>query len=582
MYKIFITVVLLITGLLLFHPPAPGQDESGDELVTINAMNMDSWKMQSFSLGEDATLAVKAIGQAINDQWYAKAWIINAQTRLPVWEMTFDNTQKINERGWRIFSGDVQLPAAAFEVYYGIDHSIQTNPKGISGFIDGLLQDLDYYDNETIIPRIDIAIPQEIAQNRADSLVYNRHTLLQITGVKNNQNQVKGFSLKNDMQIHVYMLGEGSVKSGQMYDYGWITNADSRERVWEAAMRNSEHAGGAEKNRLITETITLPQGNYLVHYMSDDSHSSEEFNQMPPYDPANWGITLVAGDSEETESVAEYVQERQEIKPIVAFTKVGNNASLQEGFTLLKDTRIRITAVGEYSRMLDRFSDYGWILDAHTRNIVWTMTRKNTTHAGGSIKNRQADENILLPAGSYLVYFVTDDSHSCDEWNSSPPSVPDNWGIMLRPVEESFRKTDYQPYNEKTDPDILVAFLQVGNKEHRRKTFHLDRNTRLSITAIGEGDKTEMYDYGWIEDDNRKIVWIMEFAKTEHAGGAKKNRLTRETIILGPGAYTAHFETDNNHSFNNWNADRPDNYFNWGLLIVKDSDVEKQYRGEQE
>ncbi len=568
MVKISTLVSLTIAGLLLFYLQTTAQDKTDSTTVSINALNMDSWEMQSFTLEQNAALAIHAVGQAVHDEWYAKAWIINAQTRLPVWVMTFDNTQKTNDRGWRVFADSIELPAASYEAYYGIDHSRQPKPRGISGFIDELFKDLDYYDNETIIPRIEILLPPGMARVETDSLPTALNVLLQINGVKNNQNLARGFSLKNDLQIHIYMLGEGSVKSGQMYDYAWITNADTRERVWEAAMRNSEHAGGAEKNRLITDNITLPAGNYLVHFISDDSHSAQEFNQMPPYDPGNWGITLVAYNREKNNAVEEYVQQHKEIKPIVALTRVKNNTCLQEGFTLLTAARMRITAVGEYSKMMDRFVDFGWIINAHSREIVWTMSRKNTTHAGGSVKNRQADESILLPAGSYLVNYVTDDSHSWQEWNSSPPSVPDNWGITLRPEDESFRKTDYKPYSEKEDPAFLVSFQQAGDKEHRRKSFRLDQETRLEVVALGEGDKTEMYDYGWVEDNHGKIVWIMEYANTVHAGGAKKNRFTQETITLGPGLYTAHYETDKSHSYNKWNADRPDNFIYWGLIII--------------
>ena len=62
----------------------------------------------------------------------------------------------------------------------------------------------------------------------------------------------------------------------------------------------------------------------------------------------------------------------------------------------------------------------------------------------------------------------------------------------------------------------------------------------------------------------------MEYPKTVHAGGAKKNRLFNDIISLDAGSYTLHYETDDSHNFNNWNADKPDEDHYWGIMVLKE------------
>lgn len=54
----------------------------------------------------------------------------------------------------------------------------------------------------------------------------------------------------------------------------------------------TEPAGGAEKNRRYEGTMTLKAGEYILRYRSDGSHSFEDWNDDPPSDPINWGITV--------------------------------------------------------------------------------------------------------------------------------------------------------------------------------------------------------------------------------------------------------------------------------------------------
>ena len=110
-------------------------------------------------------------------------------------------------------------------------------------------------------------------------------------------------------------------------------------------------------------------------------------------------------------------------------TGLGDDADVSKTFTLSQSTPIKITALGE-GRSGEMF-DYGWIEDAKTGETVWEMTYRKTRDAGGADKNRLAVANITLEKGTYEVFFVTDDSHSFEDFNASPPDDPERWGILI-------------------------------------------------------------------------------------------------------------------------------------------------------
>ncbi|MBD1434973.1 hypothetical protein H8B06_19290 [Sphingobacterium sp. DN00404] len=79
--------------------------------------------------------------------------------------------------------------------------------------------------------------------------------------------------------------------------------------------------------------------------------------------------------------------------------------------------------------------DRGWI-ENEAGNTIWQMTNYHTQHAGGAEKNRKVDTAIYLPKGKYALRYVTDESHSWDNWDDKPPETP-FYGIVI------FRKEAY-------------------------------------------------------------------------------------------------------------------------------------------
>jgi hypothetical protein len=113
--------------------------------------------------------------------------------------------------------------------------------------------------------------------------------IAQIVQALDNEDKTVAFSLSRSEDVRIFAIGEG--QGGQMFDYGWIENADTGSRVWEMQEPKTSHAGGAGKNRKVDVQIALPAGNYKLRYKCDDSHAFGHWNSLPP-DINFWGIAI--------------------------------------------------------------------------------------------------------------------------------------------------------------------------------------------------------------------------------------------------------------------------------------------------
>ena len=194
--------------------------------------------------------------------------------------------------------------------------------------------------------------------------------------------------------------------------------------------RNTTHAGGASKNRMVDEVIMLPKGDYMVYFQTDDSHAYGEWNDDRPYDENSYGITVMgAGDNFSMNNVTKFEESDKEEGVIVQLIRVRNDKHVSEEFTLDKPTHVRVYCIGE--GVGGDMADYGWIENAKTHDIAWEMTYRSTHYAGGARKNRLYDRTILLDKGTYIAHYETDDSHAYADWNDDPPEDRTHWGITI-------------------------------------------------------------------------------------------------------------------------------------------------------
>jgi hypothetical protein len=195
--------------------------------------------------------------------------------------------------------------------------------------------------------------------------------------------------------------------------------------------RETEHAGGAEKNRLFDGTLRLEPGNYLVYYRSDGSHSAREWNAARPAEARYWGVSVFPASGRLNRALIGPLERGGGDGTVLAeLARMGDHERGRATFTLDQETELRIYALGEGSG--GELFDYAWIEIAGSGRVVWKMSYRGTEHAGGAEKNRVFDGTVRLPAGSYVLRYESDGSHSYDDWNADPPDDPEGWGVVIR------------------------------------------------------------------------------------------------------------------------------------------------------
>ena len=572
--------LLILLSPVIFVLSVVAQEQE----ITLREFTPDAVQCTGFTLNSDREIFIEAVGAggdkiikrtknnfADPQNMFAYAWIIDSRTRDLVWRMTPINT----ESDWwgakynRKFEGEVTLEKGEYELYYSAFRPVYLATEdgyfSLKRLWDKVWGDDDWWKDNAenwyvTVRNVDKVFEEEAVKKYQKAV--KRSAVINITNVRDSQNIKKGFSLKKPVTMRIYAIGEGW--EGEMYDFAYIVDANSRERIWVMEEQNTEHAGGALKNRLIREEIEFDAGNYLVFYQSDDSHSYDVWNSNPPYDPNFWGI-MISGVGENFDKSIIYKYEETKGEIIVKLDRLGNYEEVFEGFTLDKRMKVRVYAIGE-GRDGEMF-DYGWIEDASSGRRVWEMHYEDTEHAGGTNKNRRFDNVVDLDKGSYLAYYRTDDSHSYKDWNLTRPLDPEGWGMKIYTIINGDEK-----YVKKYDPDddkyILVQIVRVGDDEEHEKQFTLNRDTDVRIYALGEGDRDEMYDYAWIEDYNTsRTVWKMRYRDTRKAGGASKNRLFDGTIRLKRGTYVVYYVSDDSHAYGDWNQNPPRDRTSWGITI---------------
>jgi hypothetical protein len=589
---------IVLSLLLAAGAPARAGEQ---EFISLRDLSDVETKYAGFTLPSQTTLHIRALGASaergrISSKgagMFAYGWIIDADTRRPVWRMTSDNTGK--RRDDREFDGTLTLPAGSYEVYFtayafehrtpfshivvNVDHrqkplfrSDDSKKRGFfSWFKDWFSDDLaDRWPDRAKAWGIDLLVDESIS-SRVESFTPPRAlpgTMLRIAGAGDNEYQRRGFTLDGPTTLRIYALGEST---GDMEDNAWILDASTRERVWEMSSTGCDHAGGARKNVRCEQTVTLAKGTYVLTYVSDATHSSADWNEEPPDDPLNYGVTIRVADPKDRTKIHESAALDDFRNVIVSLVRVRNDEHRAEGFTLTRESRVRVYAIGERGNGRRSMADYGFIMDARTRERVWVMEVDQTSHAGGSSKNRVVDEVVTLPRGSYLVNYVTDDSHAYDDWNDDPPYDRDHYGITVMGAGDEWTAASVTRYVDEGERNVIARIVRVGDGADRTERFSVDRPTRVRIYAVGEGQNREMFDWGWIEDARTgAVIWEMTYGMTFHAGGGRKNRLVNTTILLDRGEYRLRYRTDDTHAFGDWNVDPPDDQAAWGITLYRD------------
>lgn len=565
-------------------------------LVDIRDLSPQEHRMSAFVLATPQGLKIRAVGaepwpdrlRARDDEhwqddeqttWPAAAWILDARTRAVVWDLRAVDTRR-DSNGLRRFSGTVRLPAGTYEAHYA---SYPATSISFNGDINLNLEDIVRLGRRAKYggPYVEKGLYKEFGvtidgagRSASQDDIKAAHAAFTASAIATvvpdrNESARQGFEITRPTDVEIYAIGE-MTRDGE-FDYGWILNADTHQRVWAMSFADTDPAGGGAKNRMAHETMRLNPGRYVAYFVNDDSHNPEEWNRVPPTDPEFWGLTLRVANAAARASVKPFeYQPVPQGQTIISMIGIGDDETRSAGFVLKRAMDVRIYAIGEGPG--ERMVDYAWIFDAEHHRRVWTMRYEDTEHAGGGQKNRLFDGTIHLAPGSYVVHYRSDASHSADDWNTAPPTESRYWGVSVFPASGRLNRADIGPLERRGGRGNAVPIaelIRMGDDENARKTFRLDAETSVRIYALGEGRDGEMHDYGRIEDAGGRTVWVMKYDETEPAGGGEKNRMFDGVITLPAGTYALRYNSDGSHSHANWNDDPPDDPESWGISVFR-------------
>ncbi|HSG99037.1 MAG TPA: hypothetical protein VLB27_03245, partial [candidate division Zixibacteria bacterium] len=312
------------------------QNRSQNIIVAFERLHRGELAVDGFELTEQTRLDLYAIGAAPgrSDDLSAYAWIIDAQTRQPVWVMEERDTDRYQRSSdLREIDDQITLQPGRYEAYYFVGQNYSFN-----GNVN--IKDLEGF--EEFFEELGVALA-ELGEELGDEI-------------------------------------EEALDDDDDAD----ADADRNDRWRDRIKRDIRDGIERDRNRDWRFGLSDRDLDELRFEVSADRAGFTKF------DPQKTNYELAVAD----------------------FTKVGNDERLRKGFTLSRETTLKVRACGEYSESGNIFVDYGWIVDANSRKRVWEMDKWSTRYAGGARKNRFADEEITLAAGDYLVYFMTDDSHS--------------------------------------------------------------------------------------------------------------------------------------------------------------------------
>jgi hypothetical protein len=380
---------------------------------------------RGFELTRPTTVELYAVGEFRREDAFDYGWIVNADTRKRVWTMSADNTEPGGGASKnRMAHETLQLKPGRYVAYFASDDS-----HGPDDWNNVPPTDPEFWG---LTLRVTDSAARAAVKPFEYQPVPEGQTIVSLVRVGDGERRSEGFTLKRPMDVRIYAIGE--VSGDEMVDYGWIVDVVNHKRVWAMTSENTAPAGGAEKNRVFDGVVHLAPGSYLVNYRTDGSHSYDDWNAAPPAEAAYWGVSVFPATGRlNPNDVTKLERTRPTGNPVAALAPMGDNENARRTFDLPGKTRVHVYAVGE-GRDGEMF-DYGWIEDANG-HTVWQMKYADTEPAGGADKNRMFDGVITLPAGSYVLRYASDGSHSHADWNDDAPDDPDAWGISLFRLEQ--------------------------------------------------------------------------------------------------------------------------------------------------
>ncbi|MEZ4649753.1 MAG: hypothetical protein R3E97_13400 [Candidatus Eisenbacteria bacterium] len=398
------------------------------------------------------------------------------------------------------------------------------------------------------------------------------------------------FVLPAPTQLEIEAVGAGDRRGRGFLAHAWILDLDTRQPVWTQQDADGDWDRRSE-NWTTHEQVTLPAGNYALYFSAHDGvlpidaefkilgvqigRIRGDFKRSRDWDdvgdPDDWGAWVWASDDDFRPLPVPAETPEPYADAAIRLLGLGDGQMEEVRFDLSSQTDLELRATGEYIDGSRYFADTAWLVDCDTWERVFTLTEETTEPAGGSEKNRRFAGRIRLEPGSYLLGVATDDSHSSKAWNAEPPWDPDAWGAALW-VADPGERSSLTVHEGAPRPEPAVVIDRVRNDEFRSERFYLTREAKLLVRGAGEQTDAdeEFADAGWIERvSDQEEIWSMNGRVSYPAGGARKNRLVEEAVVLPAGDYLLCYATDGSHAYRSWNQEKPFDADFWGITVAE-------------
>ena len=378
----------------------------------------------------------------------------------------------------------------------------------------------------------------------------------------------QAFQVSGPLRVVVDAVGSVDERQGArgFAAYPWITQDDTGEVVWSMTDANVILDGSlAYVNE---DELMLNSGTYTLNFAT---YGQLQRRSRPPFqrDRRKWSVVLHSPDDKNALRPIARALEANADNLVWEAVPLRRDEKREHFFEVLRPVEFKIYAIGQSGNQDEvQPLDYSRIEDVVSGQVIWQLSKDNTTWAGGVQENRIFQDHLSISPGVYRATAVTNSRHHYRDWMGNPPFNPQGWGFRLSTSDQEGFST-FDPWMQR---EPIIEFTQVGDDEEYSKSFSLLDTTVVVFYALGEITGPDNgYDLAWLEKQGTtgesRTLWEMSWEGSVHAGGARKNRKEVEFIRLEPGEYVLHYESDGSHSYVSWNASQPDYPERWGVAM---------------
>lgn len=378
-----------------------------------------------------------------------------------------DNTNTISDNQVRVIRPDLQG-----NLWVGTNNGLNIFDRTTGKF-------------QRLTSKFTMSYPQNLIKE-FEQLSSSKQSVGLIDKVKDIEDRSHAIEIDEQGTYWVMSVGEGDQLS--MADYGWIENVQN-DTIWSfGEFETSLFAGGALKNRIVIEPISLEPGNYVLRYKTDDSHAYDKWNADPPDQTSLYGIVLIKpNDNEESTSFQNRISQNQKgvlvsgnnISDIEMGTKYIWVSANGQGLNRIDPKTNKVTYY-DYDPKKENSLSSNTILDIleDSKGVIWLATSEGI--------------NTIDPSSGKITHFTEADGLPTNltevilEGDNGEMWIGTQNGISQMVTNESLSKVTFINYNS-SDGLGGDIFISLGAARSTDGTFYFGGDHGLtnfkSLTA---------------------------------------------------------------------------------------------------